>query len=522
MKNVVIDHNGVYHGIGECVVILNRKFYLIEKSIFCQKCALKTFEQWRGSDLLTSLSTGCFQLNKIACTSNKKLQNFKKNRAGLTESFWILIHRSGILSSEDILRYDVLRCDVLRYVVDHDIDHSVVRSSDQRVLSSLTGVQAVCSNVIRSNDQHVRSPLITEHRTVCHDNQSQGQVGLASYDVQNLYSIQNSISFIYFYRKWFNDTRKRSYLYLNVSIYLCLLSTTDAFKISSIILLLLLRSNIEPNPGPGQPKILTVNCRGLSSKVKLLSTIGKLRKECDKCSSAIIFMQETHLDDIDLITNVWVGCKVINSFFSSSQRGTTIILKGNFNINSSLSDPQSRYCLANVTHYMFNEDNSNTLTLVNVYAPNNHKESRIYFSELFQIINRFNQSVTLDPDLQPDMIIAGDFNFVFNELIDCQNRNVSNEEKTLADLVSDNMHSSNLWDLVQASQEVCNFTWRREAIRSRIDCIFASDQIASRVSKFTSKWQLIKTDHAAIVIELAPTAQNVAGRSYPKLSFNDI
>ena len=57
VKNVVIDHNGVYHGIGECVVILNRKFYLIEKSIFCQKCASKTFEQWRGSDLLTSLPT---------------------------------------------------------------------------------------------------------------------------------------------------------------------------------------------------------------------------------------------------------------------------------------------------------------------------------------------------------------------------------------------------------------------------------------------------------------------------------
>ena len=212
-------------------------------------------------------------------------------------------------------------------------------------------------------------------------------------------------------------------------LFICTNFPLSPVKLSSIICLLLLRGNIERNPRPGQPKILTVNCRRLLSKVKLLSTIGKLRKECDKCSSSIIFMLETHLQDIDLITNVWTGCTVVNSFFSASQRGTIIILKGNFTINSSLSDPQGRYYLVNITHDIFIDDNSNLLTLVNVYAPNYHKESRVFFIELFQSINRFNQSVTQDPELQPDMIIAGDFNFVFNEQIDCQNRNVSNEEK---------------------------------------------------------------------------------------------
>ena len=62
----------------------------------------------------------------------------------------------------------------------------------------------------------------------------------------------------------------------------CFISKNCIFQSTSIIFILLIRSNIELNPGP--PKIISVNCRGLSSRVKLLSSIGKLRKECEKTS----------------------------------------------------------------------------------------------------------------------------------------------------------------------------------------------------------------------------------------------
>ena len=80
------------------------------------------------------------------------------------------------------------------------------------------------------------------------------------------------------------------------------------FNVASVILILLILGGVEANPGPanqGSPKIISINCRGLSNKVKLLSSIGKLRKECDKNDSCIIFMQETHLDDVNFISNVW-------------------------------------------------------------------------------------------------------------------------------------------------------------------------------------------------------------------------
>ena len=290
-------------------------------------------------------------------------------------------------------------------------------------------------------------------------------------------------------------------------------SSACLFRLNSVILILLLRSNIERNPGP--VKFISVNCRGLSSKVKLLSTIGKLRKECLKNDEAIIFLQETHLDDVELISNSWEGTVVIRSFFSSSQRGTIIILKGNFKVVALEIDPDGRYCMINATNNQIPEFNS--LTLVNIYAPNNHRDSMIFFSRMFEALARFNESYQ-----DPEIIIAGDFNFVFDEEVDCQNRNVTNDEKRLAEQVSRKLYDMELWDMVQASQDPCNYTWRRESIRSRIDYVFASNLIASKVSKLHNKWQLIKTDHAAIIMDLEQAKTSRSGRSYPKLSFNDI
>ena len=334
----------------------------------------------------------------------------------------------------------------------------------------------------------------------------EGPVGLASKDVQNLYSIHDpclSVFCVTFDLCSFEsrDFQKRTSLsdsFWHFFQSTLIMSIACILEILAIVCLLLLISGIEPNPGP--PKILTVNCRGLSSRVKLLSTIGKLRKECEKNESCIIFLQETHLNDVELIADIWSGTKVIRSFFSSSQRGTAIILKGPFVINALESDPEGRFCFANVSHELLPELSDNTLTLVNVYAPNNHKDSRNFFCNIFTTLDQFNRNLMVNQT--PDMIVAGDFNFIFDVSSDCQNRKTSKDEETLSEFVSDKFYELELWDVVQSSKLASNFTWRRDITRSRIDYIFASSSIAGKVSKFNNKWHLIKTDHAAIVIEL--------------------
>ena len=56
------------------------------------------------------------------------------------------------------------------------------------------------------------------------------------------------------------------------------------------------------------------------------------------------------------------------------------------------------------------------MTLVNIYAPNNHKESLGFFSRNFDTLESLNNS--LANDVSPEIILAGDFNFVFDEDID--------------------------------------------------------------------------------------------------------
>ena len=293
------------------------------------------------------------------------------------------------------------------------------------------------------------------------------------------------------------------------------------FRLASVVRFLLIASGIELNPGP--PKIITVNCRGLSSRLKMLSTIGKLRKECEKNDSCIIFLQETHLEDAQLISDIWEGSIVMNSFYSSSQRGVVTILKGQFKINKHVSDQEGRYSIANVTHDLFQDDSgNNSLTLVNIYAPNNHMESLVFFKNIFNKIEELNSEIAGIAVRTPDLIIAGDFNFVFDEFIDCQNRKVLNDERSLARFVSEKFYELELWDLVQSSSNSTNFTWRRESTRSRLDYIIASGNIASKVKRYSHKWQLVKTDHAAVIVELTNSLETSTGRSYPKLSFNDI
>ena len=72
-------------------------------------------------------------------------------------------------------------------------------------------------------------------------------------------------------------------------------------------------------------------------------------------------------------------------------------------VRSELVDPDGRYCIANVEHELAG-DLENSSTLVNVYAPNNHKESLQFFTNLFGQIEQFNNSL----GEQPEMVIAGD------------------------------------------------------------------------------------------------------------------
>ena len=71
-----------------------------------------------------------------------------------------------------------------------------------------------------------------------------------------------------------------------------------------LIVSLLIIGGIETNPGPVNTlEIITINCNGLTSDIRLLQAIGRIKKKL-KATPAIIFMQETHNANIVLLESV--------------------------------------------------------------------------------------------------------------------------------------------------------------------------------------------------------------------------
>jgi len=71
-----------------------------------------------------------------------------------------------------------------------------------------------------------------------------------------------------------------------------------------------------------------------------------------------------------------------------------------------------------------------------VYAPNSHGESGAFFAECFDKIDEFIETSCSDLQCPVEIIIAGDFNFVFNPITESLNRNSSNQERSLSNLVT--------------------------------------------------------------------------------------
>ena len=236
----------------------------------------------------------------------------------------------------------------------------------------------VCSS-LDDRERHVRSPL-TKYQADPNSSSlptpedSKVVVKAIVLELYNVFILVLRVQDSNWYNL-FNSTSRREgqvgpIFHISKMIFVC---DGCIYRRISIIRTLLILSGIEINPGP--IKLITVNCRGLSSRVKLLSTIGKLRKESERDESCIIFMQETHLDDAELITKIWDGTQVVSSYFNNSQRGTIIILKGNISVRKSISDQDGRFNLIHVSHDLFQEGDPCYIHNVPIQLFNSRKDS---------------------------------------------------------------------------------------------------------------------------------------------------
>lgn len=160
------------------------------------------------------------------------------------------------------------------------------------------------------------------------------------------------------------------------------------------------------NNEEGVVKLIAWNCKWLNRAVKRGNVLARLQR----LGADIAFLQKTHLKNHALkqLHRNWVG-----HVFHSSFSGTAIInnKKIPFITSDIISDSNGRYVI--VTGEMYNT----SIILANVYAPNFDDE-------------KFISSVLASlPNLHThNLILAGDFNFVMDPVLDRS----SNKQQSLS------------------------------------------------------------------------------------------
>ena len=300
----------------------------------------------------------------------------------------------------------------------------------------------------------------------------------------------------------------------------CLIIHCFDLSILTFFGILLLCQGIEPNPGPPRDGITvtTQNCRGLTNPSKLISLLRKAYSSSNH--EKILCLQETHYLNRFALDNYFQGSSVVDNG-ERGQRGTAILVPKQFNVSKSRVSGQGRWALAAINDQL---QSDRPVVIASIYAPNCHRESLHYFENFFEVLDEFIEEVGASFEW-PHIIIAGDFNFVFNVDRDSRNRQTSQNEATLAAMVGSQLEERELQDsAVFDTQDANRFTWRRADCCSRLDYIFMSTGLSCRLRKFQTEWHSFGStyDHASVTIDLRNRSALPRGKSFPKLFKSDI
>ena len=307
-----------------------------------------------------------------------------------------------------------------------------------------------------------------------------------------------------------------------------ILMFTKAY-IGLLIRSLLLRGGIEPNPGPDPVRelygfqLISQNCRGLTDKKKLARLLRNIfpvsKRGINKFMIACL--QETH--QIDSFTaNLWFRGVLVTDNGERNQKGVAILVPDGLEVCQTKVSGVGRWAIAVLKQKNIVDASARKLVVANIYAPNCHRESVIFFQEFFhELDNLLDGLVVRDESFE--LAIVGDFNLVLDPSSGASNRATNNAESELAMLVNDAMCSRNLVEPNELSNGGCH-TWRRGICLSKLDYIFLSSNMRPNVISASIQWHKFGAnfDHAAVQVKIEPTVEPQRGRSFLKLYGSDV
>ena len=264
---------------------------------------------------------------------------------------------------------------------------------------------------------------------------------------------------------------------------------------------------MESNPGEKQVTpdfgIISYNCNGLGDKKKLRRLLTKLKPEVEK--GKIVFLQETHIVNTDYLNTLWKH-KYISNCVKTNSAGVIILFDKNYDIVQQELDTEGRSIVAVI------ESQDSKLIVANSYFYNNHSLgigfAETLYTKILTIQNNFPDFVTIS---------AGDFNTCISTN-DCLNRLRDSKEVLLAEIIVRNNNIAELKNAYRSKHSKEGFTWRRGHTYSRLDYIYITKSLTSKITTATTNWALDKSDHAAVEIDFKLKDDIVRGPGIPTVN----
>jgi len=102
--------------------------------------------------------------------------------------------------------------------------------------------------------------------------------------------------------------------------------------------------------------------------------------------------------------------------------------------------------------------------------------------------------------------------------VDSVNRNQGIQEQLISTLVKDNIRALQMFDCYRSSSTKEGFTWNRGKCYSRLDMVFASDEIESKIRNVSTDWSFDNSDHAMVEITFEIPYTRRKGPGLPKVN----
>jgi exonuclease III len=250
-------------------------------------------------------------------------------------------------------------------------------------------------------------------------------------------------------------------------------------------------------------KIITYNCKGLKGPIKRENVLIWLKKK----NSDVILLQESHYEEID--HDDWKkhwGGEVISSTGKNNARGVTILLneKLDYKLTETHRDKEGRWIVVVL------EIHGVVYTIVNYYGPNKD-----------DVVHLDNLTKKLEEVPTNNIILGGDFNFVYNVEIDKLGGNPTTNTKCRDKLLNWQREENivDAWRMRHPRQK--EFTWSsntKPKIYCRLDHILINQHLMNLVRKSSIEIGYT-SDHKMVLVDIA---QPIAEKGRGSWKFNNM